>query len=205
MVHLVGQQSGWLFRNFSHTQWVTMYYRGGLNNKHSGNERLRQLARQYGGNYKSLTKKEKSDLSRYLVRRMRELDPPARYESHALTILCASHYLTYRAGGRADQNADFSSECNKRPVGKRSETTLPGKRPVKYCGMPLVACWTTVNPVPMPIRPMTAPPEPGPRSCRRFRPKLRRMWTNTITASRPHGARLHRCDTTSSSSTSQHG
>lgn len=53
--------------------------RGGLNNKHSGNEKLRQLARQYGSKYKTLTKKEKSDLSRYLVRRMRELDPPARY------------------------------------------------------------------------------------------------------------------------------
>jgi hypothetical protein len=65
--------------------------RGGLNNKHSGNERLRQLARQYGGKYKSLTKKEKSDLSRYLVRRMRELVPPARYEPR-VDHTC---YLTY--------------------------------------------------------------------------------------------------------------
>lgn len=69
------------------TYLSTSLRRGGLNNKHSGNEKLRQLARQYGSKYKTLTKKEKSDLSRYLVRRMRDLDPPARYVAHKQTML----------------------------------------------------------------------------------------------------------------------
>lgn len=53
--------------------------RGGKNNQHSGNEKLRCLARDRCAAYRRATKKDKSDLSRELVRLMRALDPPARY------------------------------------------------------------------------------------------------------------------------------
>jgi hypothetical protein len=52
--------------------------RGGKNNRHSGNERLRQMARLYAEDYLVATKKGKSHLSRQLVQQMRELSPPAR-------------------------------------------------------------------------------------------------------------------------------
>jgi len=52
--------------------------RGGKNNQHSGNERLRQLARIQAEKYRTSTKKGKSSLSRLLVKQMRELDPPSR-------------------------------------------------------------------------------------------------------------------------------
>lgn len=52
--------------------------RGGKNNQHSGNEKLRQIARQYSDKYRTSTKKEKSNLSRELVKQMRKLNPPAR-------------------------------------------------------------------------------------------------------------------------------
>lgn len=52
--------------------------RGGKNNQHSGNERLRGLARVHCQQYRSSSKKEKSNLSRELVKQMRSLDPPAR-------------------------------------------------------------------------------------------------------------------------------
>ena len=52
--------------------------RGGRNNQHSGNDILRQFGRLQGENYRVATKKGKSELSRLLVRQMRELDPPAR-------------------------------------------------------------------------------------------------------------------------------
>ena len=52
--------------------------RGGKNNQHSGNEKLRELARAHAKNYNSSTKKGKSILSRILVKQMRELDPPSR-------------------------------------------------------------------------------------------------------------------------------
>jgi hypothetical protein len=53
--------------------------RGGRNNQHSGNEKLRQFARAQKENYRHASKKEKSAISRLLVRQMHELDPPARY------------------------------------------------------------------------------------------------------------------------------
>lgn len=62
--------------------------RGGRNNQHSGNERLREFARAQGAKYRISSKKDKSALSRYIVRQMRELDPPARYvreETHETT------------------------------------------------------------------------------------------------------------------------
>lgn len=55
--------------------------RGGRNNQHSGNDILRQFAREQGENYRAASKKGKSAISRLLVRQMRELDPPARYAS----------------------------------------------------------------------------------------------------------------------------
>jgi hypothetical protein len=53
--------------------------RGGKNNQHSGNEKLRLIARLHGEAYRKSTKKGKSDLSRKLVMKVRELHPPARY------------------------------------------------------------------------------------------------------------------------------
>lgn len=53
--------------------------RGGKNNRHSGNEKLRELARVQATKYNASTKKGKSILSRLLVKQMRELDPSARY------------------------------------------------------------------------------------------------------------------------------
>ncbi len=52
--------------------------RGGKNNQHSGNEKLRELARERCEEYRVACKKVKSDISRELVRLMRQLDPPAR-------------------------------------------------------------------------------------------------------------------------------
>lgn len=52
--------------------------RGGKNNRHSGNEKLRLMARQYREDYQIATKKGKSQLSRKLVQQMRELSPPGR-------------------------------------------------------------------------------------------------------------------------------
>jgi hypothetical protein len=52
--------------------------RGGKNNRHSGNEQLRQMARQYREDYQIATKKGKSQLSRQLVHQVRELSPPGR-------------------------------------------------------------------------------------------------------------------------------
>lgn len=53
--------------------------RGGKNNQHSGNEKLRQLAKLQSTNYRESTKKGKSKISRELVQCMRELHPPARF------------------------------------------------------------------------------------------------------------------------------
>ena len=52
--------------------------RGGKNNQHSGNEKLRELARGHCEEYQQSTKKGKSNISRILVQQVRELDPPAR-------------------------------------------------------------------------------------------------------------------------------
>lgn len=52
--------------------------RGGTANKHSGNEKLRQLARLQSENYRGSSKKGKSSISRLLVKQMQELDPPSR-------------------------------------------------------------------------------------------------------------------------------
>lgn len=53
--------------------------RGGKNNQHSGNEKLREVARSHCEQYRVSTKKGKSYISRQLVQYMRELTPPARY------------------------------------------------------------------------------------------------------------------------------
>lgn len=59
--------------------------RGGKNNQHSGNEKLREFARGRCEDYRIACKKGKSDISRELVRLMRQLDPPARCVSAVLT------------------------------------------------------------------------------------------------------------------------
>jgi len=53
--------------------------RGGKNNQWCGNEKLRTMARSQAENYRMSSKKGKSYISRELVRRVRELDPPGRF------------------------------------------------------------------------------------------------------------------------------
>jgi hypothetical protein len=52
--------------------------RGGKNNQHSGNEFLRTIARRVCEDYRVASKKGKSDLSRDLVRQVRERTPSGR-------------------------------------------------------------------------------------------------------------------------------
>jgi len=53
--------------------------RGGKNNMHTGNEKLRELAREVAQQYHRSSKKEKSYLSRTLVQKVKEMDPPGRF------------------------------------------------------------------------------------------------------------------------------
>lgn len=53
--------------------------RGGNNNRHSGNEKLRTLARREAALYNISMKMQKSAISRQLVQEMRDLNPPARF------------------------------------------------------------------------------------------------------------------------------
>lgn len=53
--------------------------RGGKNNRHVGNERLRIAARKHVGKYQASTKKIKSAISRDLVKQIRRMTPPGRY------------------------------------------------------------------------------------------------------------------------------
>ena len=52
--------------------------RGGKNNQHSGNEKLREMARLESDNYRKSSKKGKSQISRQLVHQVRSLVPPGR-------------------------------------------------------------------------------------------------------------------------------
>jgi len=51
----------------------------GKNNQHSGNNQLRAFAKQECKNYRISSKKGKSYISRELVQKVRELDPPGRF------------------------------------------------------------------------------------------------------------------------------
>mmetsp|Transcript_1579 Transcript_1579/g.2417 ORF Transcript_1579/g.2417 Transcript_1579/m.2417 type:complete len:322 (-) Transcript_1579:1424-2389(-) len=53
--------------------------RGGKNNQHIGNEKLRQLARGQSENYQEASKKGKSNISRDLVKQVRSMNPPGRF------------------------------------------------------------------------------------------------------------------------------
>lgn len=53
--------------------------RGGKNNMHVGNEKLRERARKVADQYHRSSKKEKSYLSRTLVQQVKEMDPPGRF------------------------------------------------------------------------------------------------------------------------------
>jgi hypothetical protein len=55
--------------------------RGGKNNRHVGNEKLRDIAREKVEQYTVSTKKAKSAISRDIVKRIRDMDPPGRYVS----------------------------------------------------------------------------------------------------------------------------
>ena len=52
--------------------------RGGKNNQHIGNEKLRQFAREEAPSYAQASKSEKTRLSNGLVQKMKALTPPAR-------------------------------------------------------------------------------------------------------------------------------
>ena len=56
-----------------------LFGRGGKNSKHSGNKRLRAIARTQKNKYSQSTKKEKSELSRSIVDYIRNLRPPGRF------------------------------------------------------------------------------------------------------------------------------
>mmetsp|Transcript_6421 Transcript_6421/g.6984 ORF Transcript_6421/g.6984 Transcript_6421/m.6984 type:complete len:314 (-) Transcript_6421:47-988(-) len=53
--------------------------RGGKNNQHVGNEKLRGFARLESENYRMASKKGKSFISRELVKKVRLMDPPGRF------------------------------------------------------------------------------------------------------------------------------
>mmetsp|Transcript_16925 Transcript_16925/g.32051 ORF Transcript_16925/g.32051 Transcript_16925/m.32051 type:complete len:447 (+) Transcript_16925:105-1445(+) len=60
--------------------------RGGNNNKHSGNDQLRALARDLVLQYMKSSKKGKSHLSMLLVRQVRQMNPPGRFlKQHRVT------------------------------------------------------------------------------------------------------------------------
>lgn len=61
--------------------------RGGNNNKHVGNKKLREVALSYAHEYSKCTKMGKSDLSKLLVQKVRELDPPGRFLKQDSTTL----------------------------------------------------------------------------------------------------------------------
>jgi hypothetical protein len=54
--------------------------RGGKNNQHSGNEKLREFARERCDDYQRASKKGKSRISKELVEIVRKMDPPGRYD-----------------------------------------------------------------------------------------------------------------------------
>lgn len=53
--------------------------RGGNNNQHTGNQKLRELARVYSYNYQISSKKGKANLARELVKQIHILTPPGRF------------------------------------------------------------------------------------------------------------------------------
>jgi hypothetical protein len=53
--------------------------RGGKNNQHLGNEKLRKLARRQSEEYRMASKKGKSFISRQLVKQVRMMNPPGRF------------------------------------------------------------------------------------------------------------------------------
>lgn len=61
------------------TEHDILFGRGGKNNKHVGNERLRQMARASIQTYKAASKKGKSHISRTIVSEIRALRPPGRF------------------------------------------------------------------------------------------------------------------------------
>jgi hypothetical protein len=66
--------------------------RGGKNNQHEGNEQLREIGRERYQDYREASKKGKSEISRELVKIVRELTPPGRcvvYEIVGGCIRCA--------------------------------------------------------------------------------------------------------------------
>ena len=74
--------------------------RGGNINQHSGNEKLRRLARKkYCYNYQTGSRKEKSQITSELLKRIRNTNPPGRYvhsEFLALVLLLVQVFLCPR-------------------------------------------------------------------------------------------------------------
>jgi hypothetical protein len=68
--------------------------RGGKNNQHSGNEKLRGLARTRCEDYRRASKKGKSDISRELIKSVRKWTPPGRCASTTIFYHSVSSGLT---------------------------------------------------------------------------------------------------------------
>jgi hypothetical protein len=60
--------------------------RGGRNNQHSGNEKLREIAKLECEEYRIASKKGKSNISRGLVDQMTALSPSGRYVFYILSL-----------------------------------------------------------------------------------------------------------------------
>jgi hypothetical protein len=78
--------------------------RGGNNNQHSGNEKLRGVARTRCEDYRRVSKKGKSDISRELIKSVRKWTPPGRcvstttmfYHSLSFGLTSCSSHLAHR-------------------------------------------------------------------------------------------------------------
>ena len=106
----------------------------GNNNKHIGNEKLRKVARTQADLYKTASKKEKSDISRSLVRHIRNLDPPGRFLKRDPTNRCWHDVGDVAAREKASQALrDALGEID-RP---HCDDTLPPPNPIQKDPRPL--------------------------------------------------------------------
>ena len=73
-------------RNIVISENDVLFGRGGNNNKHSGNKRLRVLGKTHKAAYNIASKKQKSEISRSIVEYIKSQSPPGRFlKKHAIT------------------------------------------------------------------------------------------------------------------------
>lgn len=68
--------------------------RGGRNNQHSGNEQLRNFAREISSDYADAPKREKPAIAWILVTRIRNMYPPGRYVIQSRFFSCLKHFYS---------------------------------------------------------------------------------------------------------------